>query len=124
VEVNSSAWSPSGEKIAVEVAVSSRTRAIWTMKADGSDAQKLIEFPFRTFSGVDWSPDGSVIAYSALADNRMQIFTVPSTGGTPTQITHGIAHTLQPTFSPDGKHIAATHMTQVKEIWKEKIGTP
>jgi Tol biopolymer transport system component len=116
--IRTAAWSPAGDEIAIETGAPGKPHALWIVKPDGTGAQKIVEFPFVSYSGVDWSPDGKLLAYSAIVDGRMQLFTVPRAGGAPTQLTHGTAHMLQPQFSPDGKHIAATRMLQTKEIWR------
>ena len=57
-----------------------------------------------TWMSLDVSPDGSTIAFDLLGD----IYTMPSTGGTATNITSGMAWDMQPRFSPDGQSIAFT----------------
>ena len=48
------------------------------------------------------SPDGKVIAFTYQGD----IFTVPVSGGTATQITSNPAYDTAPVWSPDGQSIA------------------
>lgn len=50
------------------------------------------------------SPDGKTIAFDLLGD----IYTMPIAGGSATRLTSDIGWQMQPTFSPDGKHIAYT----------------
>jgi Tol biopolymer transport system component len=54
-----------------------------------------------TWISLDVSPDGQTIAFDLLGD----LYTIPIAGGTATRLTHGIAHDMQPRFSPDGKQI-------------------
>jgi len=54
-----------------------------------------------TWISLDVSPDGSTIVFDLLGD----LYTLPMAGGTATRITDGIAHDMQPRFSPDGTHI-------------------
>ncbi len=54
-----------------------------------------------TWISLDVSPDGQTIAFDMLGD----LYTMPVTGGTATAITNGIAHDMQPRFSPDGAHV-------------------
>jgi dipeptidyl aminopeptidase/acylaminoacyl peptidase len=51
---------------------------------------------------VDLSPDGKTIVFDLLGD----LYTVPSKGGTATQITRGIAVNSYPVWSPEGDRIA------------------
>ena len=61
--------------------------------------------PIKTTEGswmsLDVSPDGKTIAFDFLGD----IFTMPITGGKPTQFTKGMAFDSHPKFSPDGTKI-------------------
>jgi Tol biopolymer transport system component/imidazolonepropionase-like amidohydrolase len=54
-----------------------------------------------TWMSVDVSPDGQTLAFDLLGD----IYTMPVAGGKATRLTHGIAHDMQPRFSPDGKRV-------------------
>jgi Tol biopolymer transport system component len=54
-----------------------------------------------TWISLDVSPDGQMIVFDVLGD----LYTIPITGGTATRLTHGIAHDMQPRFSPDGKQV-------------------
>jgi len=54
-----------------------------------------------TWISLDVSPDGQTIAFDMLGD----LYTMPAAGGTATAITNGIAHDMQPRFSPDGEHV-------------------
>jgi len=113
------AWSPTGEDIAIEEAMGGGRHALWIVRADGSRARKLVDYPMRTYGGVDWTPDGRTLIYSALTANRMQLFAIPAAGGQPRRLTSGNAHILHPQVSPDGRWIAATrlvHTIQVRRI--------
>ncbi|HEY0044772.1 MAG TPA: amidohydrolase family protein [Allosphingosinicella sp.] len=57
-----------------------------------------------TWMNLDLSPDGRTIAFDLLGD----IYTIPAAGGRATRIAEGLAHEMQPRFSPDGKRIAFT----------------
>ena len=54
-----------------------------------------------TWLSLDVSSDGQTIAFDMLGD----LYTIPIAGGTATRITDGIAHDMQPRFSPDGQHV-------------------
>lgn len=55
-----------------------------------------------TWMSLDVSPDGKTIAFDLLGD----IYTMPATGGTATNISSGFAWEMQPRFSPDGSRLA------------------
>ncbi len=54
-----------------------------------------------TWISLDVSPDARTIVFDLLGD----LYTIPITGGTATRLTQGLAHDMQPRFSPDGKRI-------------------
>lgn len=109
-------WSPNAKEIAIEGITKPGVHSIWIVRPDGSGARKIVEFPGQTYGGVDWLPDGSALIYSAIVDGRPQLFTVPTAGGTPRQLTREAASVIHPQVSPDGRHIAATRIVQSKEI--------
>jgi Tol biopolymer transport system component len=54
-----------------------------------------------TWMSLDVSPDGQTIVFDMLGD----LYTLPIAGGKATRLTSGMAHDMQPRFSPDGKRI-------------------
>ena len=110
------AWSPAGEEIAIEEAMTAGRHALWVIRSDGSAPRKLVDYPMRTYGGVDWTPDGKTLVYSALTGNRMQLFAIPAAGGLPRRLTSGTAHILHPQVSPDGRWIAATRLAHTIEV--------
>jgi Tol biopolymer transport system component len=115
------AWSPDGTQIAVEDDRGGQDRSLWTMNADGSEPQKVIDYKGTTYDGLDWMKDGSSIVYSALKDGRMQLFAIPKMGGAARQLTQDSGNLLHPRVSPDGKWIACTRIVQSKQIWRRKL---
>ncbi len=67
------------------------------------EAARYAEFTTTrgTWISLDVSPDGQTIVFDLLGD----LYTIPITGGTATRLTHGLAHDMQPRFSPDGSEI-------------------
>lgn len=111
-------WSPSGKEVAIEDERGSGKRTLWIVQADGSHPQKVVDYEGTTYEGFDWSRDGKSIVYSGLAGDRLQLFSIPRTGGAPQQLTHDSVNLMQPRFSPDGSRIACTRETQAKQIWR------
>jgi len=56
-----------------------------------------------TSTGADmwpsWSPDGAKIAFASFRSGKWQIWTMSSTGGSPTRITHTANTEQMPVFS-------------------------
>ena len=57
-----------------------------------------------SWMSLDLSPDGRTIVFDLLGD----LYLLPITGGTASQLTSGMAFDAQPRFSPDGKSIVFT----------------
>ncbi len=117
-------WSPKGDEIAFEEDTQGNGRILWVISIDRKRAEKLAEYTSSTYGGLDWTPDGKTIVYGALAGERMQIFAVPRSGGTPRQLTHDSANLMHPQVSPDGRWIACTRMAQTKEIRRLDLAKP
>jgi len=61
--------------------------------------------------GTSWSPTGASIAFCPPGSNETQVWTTPSTGGTPTNITpSSLSNNILefPSWSPNGLYIAVT----------------
>ncbi len=115
------AWSPAGEEIAIEEAIPGGRHALWVVRSDGTGARKLVDYPMRTYGGLDWTPDGKTLIYSALSGARMQLFAIPAAGGMPRRLTSDAAHLLHPQVSPDGRWIAATRLVHVIEVRRMRM---
>jgi Tol biopolymer transport system component len=114
-------WSPKGDEIAFAERTEGNGCILWVVSTDGKRAEKLVEYLTSTYGGLDWTPDGKAIVYGALAGKRMQIFSVPRSGGSPRQLTDDPANLMHPQVSPDGRWIACTRMLQSKEIRRLKL---
>ena len=112
----SAAWSPVSEEIVLVERLDPERQALWVSSPGGESAAKIVEYESLTYGGVDWTPDGSGLVYSALVAGRMQLFLVLREGGEPRQLTDDSADLLHPQVSPDGRWIAATRMIHRKEI--------
>jgi len=112
------AWSPLGGEIAIEEKLDEKRHALWVVRVDGSRPRKVVEYTMPTYGGIDWTPDGRSLVYSAVAGNHMQLFIVPTGGGTPRQLTADSANLLHPQVSPGGRFIAATRILQERAIWR------
>ena len=82
---------------------------LWIVPTGGGAARPIVEAP-RSASGPQWSPDGSMLAFSArLQDNgQTQVYGVPTAGGEPNLLSHSPEGVMSFAWSPDGKSVAYT----------------
>ncbi len=97
--------------------------AIFTINPDGSGERQITHAPKGFFDDQpDWSPDGSLIAFTRCPANigSCAVYTVHADGSGPRRLSPSCApHAIPPqceddanvTFLPDGKHIAFTRST-------------
>lgn len=74
---------------------------VWLVPRDGGVAQRL-STPRGEESFPRFSPDGSLLAYSANYDGNTDIYVVPTSGGLPTRITYNPAPDRMLNWYPDG----------------------
>lgn len=105
------AWSPDGQQIAFSVAAPAADEGIWLIGKAGGVPKRLTNGRDRNPS---WSPDGAQIAFQraiatpppAASPVVGQIYVVPASGGTPTDLTNDLSVSdIQPAWSPDGTRI-------------------
>jgi len=79
---------------------------LWVAGADGAHARRL-----TSIQGVDnprFSPDGTVIAFSASYEGNVDVYTVPVAGGLPSRLTWHPGRDVVQGFAPDGASVLFT----------------
>ena len=112
-------WSPSGKEIAVEDAVSPSENILWIVSDDGTKLTKLATYRSETYGGLDWTPDGKTLIFAGLVGDRMQILSVPRTGGPIRQLSSGPGNYMHPRISPDGRWIACSQLETVQTLLRD-----
>ena len=78
---------------------------LWRSRVDGSEKIQLTVPPMRT-GAPRWSPDGKQIAFHAvLPGGVMNIYVIPSAGGSAEHLLPSDRGQLDPDWSPDGKSL-------------------
>ncbi|MFI5180904.1 MAG: PDZ domain-containing protein [Thermoanaerobaculia bacterium] len=80
---------------------------IWTCRLDGSGAARVTSGPGVKMRPA-FSPDGSLLAFSAELDGNLDVFVVPAAGGIPKRLTWHPGRDVVQGFTPDGKSVLFT----------------
>ena len=115
-------FSPDGKTIAYSANYDGNTD-VYAIPAAGGVPMRLTQhgFPDRV---VDWTPDGMSILFASGREsgrNRFnQFYTIPATGGAATKLP--FAYAEFGSYSPDGKQMAVTFISQAFRNWKRYRG--
>jgi tricorn protease len=115
-------FSPDGNLIAFSAQYDGNTD-VYTIPTTGGSAARITYHP-----GPDlvrgFTPDGKNILFSSprsvFSNRHAQLFTVPLSGGMPTQLP--IPWGFEATYSPDGEYIAYTPVRDASQQWKHYRG--
>lgn len=101
---SSSSWFPDGERLAFDMLNEAGDHDIYSVRLDGSDLQLLVGGPgsqrFATFS-----PDGTKLAYTHIADNAGDIMVAKRDGSEARALISHPADEGVPIWSPDGRRL-------------------
>jgi tricorn protease len=77
---------------------------LWTANVDGSEPRRLT-VDYGIEADPCFSPDGSMICFSAQYDGNTDIFIIPASGGIPKRLTWHPGADFARGFTPDGKNV-------------------
>jgi len=115
-------WAPDGEWIAfIADSRGSEPNGIYRIRPDGSDLELVLRLRGRVKSGLDWSPDGGLLAFSTRPNSptgstRTEIHTVRADGSQLRRLTDSRRRAFTPAFAPSGKRIVFTAGRTLKVI--------
>jgi Tol biopolymer transport system component len=112
-------WSSTGDLAITEV-LGGGKRALRIRSETGEWSERLVEFDGHQAT-FDWTPDGMNIVYSAMAEDRLQIFTIPRSGGKPIRLSLDDRPLTFPDVSPDGRWIALTRFDHSQELRRMRL---
>jgi tricorn protease len=115
-------FSPDGSMIAFTGEYDGN-RDVYVIPATGGVPRRLTYHPAEEYV-TGWTPDGKNILFNSWGNSFMhfedQLYTVPLTGGFPTQLPIPIGESAS--FSPDGTHIAYVPHPKWQAAWKRYHG--
>jgi len=80
---------------------------LWRVGTNGGQASRLTTHPGEE-SMAAFSPDGSMVAFSATYEGPREVYTMPATGGLPVRRTYDGANAVVVGWTPDGKILYST----------------
>ncbi len=102
-------WTPDGRHVTFSTQREGGRRIYWQRPDGGSAAEKIDPVPDPSHdTDGSWSPDGKVLAHTAIADGLWRTSLLRPGGGQPLRFLQTAATNWEPRFSPDGRWIAYT----------------
>ena len=96
-------WSPGGDYVSC-VSRKGSTDEVWLWPANGDAGFQLTSLGGRIHS-MNWCPDGSSVAMSCNRYGSYDIYLVEVPSGKSVRLTDGPLYAVNPSFTPDGRHI-------------------
>lgn len=78
---------------------------LWTVLREGGEARRLVVGDPGAAAQPQFSPDGSLVAFTGNFDTNSDVYVVPAAGGEPRRLTTHPANDVVLGWSPDGKRI-------------------
>ena len=95
-------WSPSGDRMLLNITDDNNRFALATVKPDGSSYLQITSYDDAMTSG-DWSPDGKVIVYANESTGQIGVMNADGSGRR--LITAGQFRTAAPTWNPKARAV-------------------
>jgi Tol biopolymer transport system component len=110
--------SPDGKQITFQYFLMGEGRlSIGQLALEGGQITRIAEPPFRLNPTLQWTPDGSAIAYIDNRGGAGNIWALPVGGGPPRQLTDFKSDSIfWFDFSRDGKQLAMARGTQTSDV--------
>jgi Tol biopolymer transport system component len=119
-EVSHAEWMPDSAHLVMIGKEGPGRHVILTLAREGGDEHVVHRFESEHDTpGLAVSPDGRDVAFIAPApDGFFQVFRVPLSAGSPSQVTLDGSHKTQPAWSPDGRQLAFTVWNYDAQFWR------
>ncbi|HEX2196550.1 MAG TPA: LpqB family beta-propeller domain-containing protein, partial [Actinomycetota bacterium] len=91
------------------------TSHIFVAGPDGSNPQRITQNA-RVYSGLDWSADGSKLAFEVQAGDHTEVWVMNHDGTEPRRVSAEGQSRFNPSWSPDGRYLAVDDRTTIYRI--------
>jgi Tol biopolymer transport system component len=96
--------------------------AIYVVPVGGGTPRRVT--PRTPSWGPTWSADGKTLAFTAIRDGQVGIYSIPASGGEETPLITGPGRNEAPEFSPDGAYIYFnSSRSGSRQVWRMKLGS-
>ncbi len=95
---------------------------VWTCRLDGTGVTRITSGPGVKMRPA-FSPDGSLLAFSAELDGNVDVYVVPAAGGVPRRLTWHPGRDVVTGFTPDGKSVLFTSPRAVSNTRQTQLFT-
>ena len=99
------AWSTDNKTVWF-ISPESTGTSYWSVNADTGLERRLLDFDEVEVYGARAAPDGSSVVFNSKRDGKLNIWTMPLSGGEPKQLTFDPEFAGFPAWSPDSRWIA------------------
>jgi len=93
------AASPDGARLAFCSSNSGPTLDLYVSDANGRNRRCILRSDDRVESDASWSPEGAQLVFASGVSGSPRLFTIPASGGTPTQISTGGGYASEPSWN-------------------------
>ena len=97
---------------------------LWTAKLDGTDVRRITTADGDEINPA-FSPDGSLVSFSANYDGNTDVYVVPALGGAPRRLTYHPGVDLAQGFTPDGRRVLfVSNRNSFTGAWAQLYSVP
>ncbi len=115
------AFSPDGSKLAFTRGANIDSADLYVANADGANPQR-VTFDESGVRGITWAANGNELIYASPRTNRIRLWRIAASGGSPREVIGTGFETRYPTLARAGNKLAYTDSPMVTSVWRAPLG--